>query len=203
MPRGRTLHVGSARSTNTSRSNRIPFVKGSKGDQYWRRRSGAGAGGYHHWLIDRGSLTDRIRARCDAFRVKVVFQGPRRATRDERFLFGARARQTLVREVFLLCGDVPVVFAHSVVRWNDLRGAWRSLSGLGSRPLGAALFANPRVRRHALRFRELRARDELALRALPATHGRRPALWARRSLFTLRNSPILVTEVFLPGILAL
>jgi chorismate--pyruvate lyase len=26
-------------------------------------------------------------------------------------------------------------------------------------------------------------------------------LWARRSLFLLNNSPILVTEVFLPGVL--
>ena len=178
-------------------------MKGSKRDRYWRRRPGAGAGGYHHWLIDRGSLTDRIRARCNALRVKVVYQGPRRATRDERFLFGARARQTLVREVYLLCGDVPVVFAHSVVHRSDLRRAWRSLIGLGTRPLGAALFANPRVRRQALRFRELHARDELAKRALRGASGRPPALWARRSLFTLHNSPILVTEVFLPGILAL
>jgi chorismate--pyruvate lyase len=154
-------------------------------------------------LIDRGSLTDRIRARCEAFRVELVFQGPRRATRDERFLCGTRARQTLVREVYLYCGDIPVVFAHSVARRGDLRRAWRALSRLGTRPLGAALFADPRVRRQPLRFRELRARDELTARALAGARGRRPALWARRSLFTLRNSPILVTEIFLPGILAL
>ncbi len=174
-----------------------------KGDRYWRRRPAAGAGRYHGWLIDRGSLTDRIRGRCGAFSVRLVFQGPRRATRDERFLFGGRARQTLVREVYLCCGDVPVVFAHSVARRGDLRRAWRALNRLGTRPLGAALFADPRVRRQPLRFRELRARDELTALALAGVRGQRPALWARRSLFTLRNSPILVTEIFLPGILAL
>jgi len=178
-------------------------VKVRQRDRYWRQRPGAGAGSYHHWLIDRGSLTDRIRARCDAFRVEVVFQGSRRATRDERFLFGVKGRQTLVREVYLRCGDVPVVFAHSVARRRDLRCAWRSLKKLGSRPLGAALFANPRVRRHALRFRELNAHDELAGRALRGASRKQHELWARRSLFTLRNSPILVTEVFLPGILGL
>ena len=172
-------------------------------DRYWCRRPAAGAGRYHPWLIDRGSLTDRIRARCKAFRVELVFQGPRRATRDERFLVGARARQTLVREVYLYCGDTPVVFAHSVVRRADLRGAWRALTRLGTRPLGAALFADPRVRRQPLRFRELRARDELNARALAQVRGQRPVLWARRSLFTLDDSPILVTEVFLPGVLAL
>jgi chorismate--pyruvate lyase len=179
-------------------------VKGRLRDGYWHRRPAPGAGRYHAWLIDRGSLTDRICARCDAFRVEVVSQGLRRATRDERFLFGARARQTLVREVYLWCGDVPVVFAHSVAHRGDLRRAWRSLAGLGSRPLGAALFANPRVRRQALRFRELSTHDELHARAL-ARAGKAgwTALWARRSLFTLGRSPILVTEVFLPGILAL
>jgi chorismate--pyruvate lyase len=179
-------------------------VKGRIRDRYWRRRPAAGAGRYHAWLIDRGSLTDRICARCDAFRVEVVFQGMRRATRDERFLFGPHARQTLVREVYLWCGEVPVVFAHSVAHRNDLRRAWRSLTRLGSRPLGAALFANPRVRRQALRFRELSAHDELNARARGrAAKAGRGSLWARRSLFTLDNSPILVTEVFLPGILAL
>lgn len=172
-------------------------------DRYWRRRPAAGAGRYHDWLIDRGSLTDRIRARCKAFRVELVFQGSRRATREERFLFGASARQTLVREVYLCCGGIPVVFAHSVARRGDLRRAWRALTRLGTQPLGAALFADPRVRRQPLRFRELGARDELNARALAGVRGRRPALWARRSLFTLRNSPILVTEIFLPGILTL
>jgi chorismate--pyruvate lyase len=172
-------------------------------NRYWRRRPTAGAGRYQHWLIDRGSLTDRIRARCKAFRVELVFQGLRRATRDERSLFGARGCQTVVREVYLCCGDTPVVFAHSVARRGDLRRAWRALIRLGTRPLGAALFADPRVRRQPLRFRELRARDELHARALGRARGQRPALWARRSLFTLDNSPILVTEIFLPGILAL
>lgn len=155
--------------------------------------------------MDRGSLTDRVRARCKGkpFHVELVFQGPRRATLDERFLVGARAGQTLVREVYLCCGGVPVVFAHSVVRRNDLRRTWRALSRLGTRPLGAALFANPRVRRQPLRYRELYARDELNARALAGTRSQRPALWGRRSLFTLDNSPILVTEIFLPGILAL
>ncbi|MBI2508838.1 MAG: chorismate lyase [Betaproteobacteria bacterium] len=109
----------------------------------------------------------------------------------------------LVREVRLYCGKTPVVFAHSVVRRRDLRGPWRALAGLGARPLGAALFANLRARRYPLRFRKLTARDELYRRACAALPDPPPALWARRSLFTLRGSPILVTEVFLPGILGL
>lgn len=172
-------------------------------DNEWRRRPGASAGGYRRWLIDRSSLTDRVRERCAAFRVELVLQEPRRATRDECFVAGRRERRALVREVFLSCGHVRVVFAHSVTPLANLRGAWHGLAGLGTRPLGAALFADPRVRRHPLSFRKLGPRDEIHVRACAAIGRRLPALWARRSLFMLGKSPILVTEVFLPGILDL
>ncbi len=172
-------------------------------DRCWLRRPAAGAGRYRRWLTGRGSLTSRIRARCAAFGVRLLYQGPRRVTRDERFLGAGGARLALVREVCLYCGGTPVVFAHSVVRRRDLRGPWRVLARLGTRPLGAALFADPRVRRYPLRFRKLSVRDELGARARAALGARTPALWARRSLFTLHGSPILVTEIFLPGILRL
>lgn len=182
----------------TSRDrNRLPR------DRVWRGRPAAGAGGFGRWLIDRGSLTDRVRERCAAFRVELVYQGPRRAARDERFIGGNRGERVLVREVFLSCARERVVFAHSVTRFASLRGAWRGLARLGTRPLGAALFADPRVRRRPLRFRKLGPRDELHARACAAAGRRLPALWARRSLFMLGNSPILVTEIFLPGILEL
>ena len=172
-------------------------------DRNWRRRPAAGAAHYRHWLIDRGSLTDRVRERCAALRVELMFQGPRRAARDERFVAGDRGQRVFVREVFLSCARARVVFAHSVTRLASLRGAWRGLVRLGTRPLGAALFADPRVRRRPLRFRRLGPRDELHARACAATGRRLPALWARRSLFMLGKSPILVTEIFLPGILDL
>jgi len=172
-------------------------------DRDWRRRLATGAAGYRRWLIDRGSLTDRVRAHCAALRVELVYQGPRRAARDERMVAGGRGQHALVREVFLTCAGTRVVFAHSVTRLAELRGSWRGLVRLGARPLGAALFADPRVRRHPLRFRKLGPRDEIHALACAATGLRLPALWARRSIFIRGNSPILVTEVFLPGILDL
>jgi len=162
------------------------------------------AGAYRPWLIDRGSLTQRIADRCDRFRVEVIFQGLRKPTRDESFLFadGGRSR-VLVREVYLCCGDTPVVFAHSVTRPRDVRGPWKALTGLGSRSLGSRLFTDPRVRRCPLHQKKLTAAHELYARALQRTPRAARSLWARRSLFVLHKSPILVTEVFLPGILEL
>jgi chorismate--pyruvate lyase len=162
------------------------------------------AGPYREWLTDRGSLTARIAARCPGVRVNVVFMGLRRPDRDERFLFadGGRSR-VLVREVVLYCGATPVVFAHTVVKPHDLCGPWRSVARLGSRPLGAALFADPRIERFPLRQRRLGPHHELYRGARAAVQVNAGSLWARRSLFRLHDSPILVTEVFLPEILAL
>lgn len=108
-----------------------------------------------------------------------------------------------MREVYLCCGDIPVVFAHSVVARKDLRGAWRGLAGLGNKSLGTVLFTNPVIRRTPLRFRKLNAAHPLYRRACRKLREKPPALWARRSLFSLRGQSILVTEVFLPSILKL
>jgi chorismate--pyruvate lyase len=172
-------------------------------DTFWRR-SPAAAGRYRPWLTDRGSLTARIAHLCAGVRVEVMFQGLRAPNRDERFLFAHRGRaRVLVREVFLFCGDTPVVFAHTVLDPYELCGAWRSIAKLGNRPLGAALFADPRITRYPLHQRKIHWHHDLH-RRLRATAPRAPgSLWARRSLFRLHNSPILVTEVFLPEILEL
>lgn len=171
-------------------------------DTTWLKRPATYAGAYRPWLTDPGSLTSRIKARCPAFSLELDFQGRRRVNRDERFIMG-RTRDALVREVWLLCRRKPVVFAHSILDPRDVRSAWQQLPGLGTRPLGAALFADPRIKRYPLRTRRLGPHHELYARAVSALTRRPAALWARRSLFELEGSPILVTEVFLPGILAL
>jgi chorismate lyase len=173
-------------------------------DTFWQPAPAA-AGRYRPWLTDPGSLTARIKARCPGVWVKVVFQGLRRPDRDERFVFAHRGRaRVLVREIFLYCGDTPVVFAHTVLDPHDLCGVWRSVAKLGNRPLGAALFADPRIQRDPLRSRKINWHHELQ-RRLQRYGMNTPAsprtLWARRSLFRLHDSPILVTEVFLPEIL--
>ncbi|MBI3919110.1 MAG: chorismate lyase [Betaproteobacteria bacterium] len=160
--------------------------------------------GYRAWLGDRGSLTRRLEGRCSAFRVRLLSQRRARANRDERVIWPRETRRLAwVREVNLVCRRTPVVFAHSVIDPKALRGAWRGLKRLGERPLGAALFADPRIRRFPLRYRKLNRGHPLYRRACAKLRIRPPYLWARRSLFTLRGTPILVTEVFLPGILRL
>jgi chorismate--pyruvate lyase len=156
------------------------------------------------WLLDRGSLTHRIQLRCESFRLEVLAQRFAAARCDERGIIGLHnGAHCVVREVSLNCGSRPLVFAHSVAALRAVKGAWRMLSGLGARPLGAALFADPRIRRYPLHFRQLN-RHHVLYRQACSLIGESPAsLWARRSLFVLGASPLLVTEVFLPAILEL
>ena len=158
------------------------------------------AGALRRWLTDRGSLTARLQQHAGPIRVNVLFQGLRRVNRDEAFLFANPAARVLVREVLLLRGNTPLVFAHTVLAADGLRGAWRSIVGLGTRPLGAALFADPRIARFPLRQKKLPRTHPLFRRAAAQLKRAPPPLWARRSIFAAGNSPILVSEVFLPAI---
>jgi chorismate--pyruvate lyase len=170
---------------------------------HWLSKPAVG-GELHRWLTSEGSLSQRIVDCCPQFRVVRLMQARRRANPDESLLAGVPVgRCAIVREVLLLCGSTPLVFAHSIVAAEHLRGAWHSLRGLGTRPLASALFADPRVSRGPLRYRKIGLRHPLYVRAAEVVTALPSELWARRSVFHRHHAPLLVTEVFLPGILAL
>lgn len=153
------------------------------------------------WLSDHGSLTQRLKSRCESFRVMPLKTGLTRPNPDEHALLGLPpGARAYVREVLLLCDGVPVVFAHSVLPRTGLRGGWNGITRLGSRSLGEALFSDHRIERQPLAYRQIRGGHPLfhavsAQQALAAS-----SLWARRSVFCLNGQPLLVTEVFLPAI---
>lgn len=156
------------------------------------------------WLQNRGSLTRLLQLRCKDFHVEPVFQSLATASEDELAVLGLRSRELAhVREVYLYCGKIPVVFAHSVVARKNLRGAWCGLSNLGNKSLGTMLFTNPVVKRTPLQFKKLNSDHPLFHRVCLDLQVTPHSLWARRSLFSLHDQPILVTEVFLPSILDL
>lgn len=173
-------------------------------DTFWRGAVlGCGAD-LAPWLRDRGSLTQRIQQRCARFAVRGVRSNLARIALDESALLGIAPQQLAwSREVFLYADDQPVVFAHSACARQHLRGAWSAVRTLGNKPLGALLFAHPLVERKPLHYRALRDTHPLYQRAATVMDVPPHRLWARRSLFYLHDAPLLVTEVFLPGILLL
>jgi chorismate--pyruvate lyase len=173
-------------------------------DKFWHGAAlGCGAD-LAPWLRDRGSLTQRIQQRCTHFAVRGVRNGLAHIALNEAALLGIAPHQLAwSREVFLYADNQPVVFAHSAFARVHLRGAWSAVRTLGNKPLGALLFAHPLVERKPLHYQALCNTHPLYRRAATVVNDPPSRLWARRSLFYLHDAPLLVTEVFLPGILLL
>lgn len=154
------------------------------------------------WLLDSGSLTERLIRSCSGeFRVRVVGEGWQRPRLDEARVLGMplhlRAR---IRQVQLLCDGVPWVFARTVIPVSTLGGERLRLLRLGDRPLGAYLFADPRMSRGPVELARIRPRQAMYAEAMADYGDGRDEIWGRRSVFRLAGRPLLVTEVFLPAI---
>jgi len=156
------------------------------------------------WLQSDGSLSQRLSLAFGDFEVKVLGQGTAPATAEELQVLrrhGAgilRMQRCHVREVVLWGDGRPLVHARSVLCAVQARLTWRAVRGLAQRPLADLLFGLRAA--HCTRLggqcmAPLRAR-RLGGRLGWADH----PLWCRRSVFTRRSVPLLVTEWFAPAV---
>lgn len=162
---------------------------------------------YVPWLTAGGSLTARLKAHSQHFRVQCLHQSVERCLSDEAVAIGLhRPGRVWEREVLLRCDNTPAVFGHTVVPMSANASDWPLFSTLGERSLGTTLFGDPLVRRGVLEFARLREGHPLAQRARAALGDGAPPdqiLYARRCLYQRRQGTLLVTEVFLPSVLEL
>jgi len=165
---------------------------------------------YVPWLTEGGSLTARLKAHSQAFRVQRLHQRSAICLSDEAARIGMhRPGRVWERDVLLRCDNTPAVFAHTVVPMSATATDWPLFSALGERSLGTTLFGDPVVRRGVLEFARLREGHPLAQRARAALIANGVAapdahiLYARRCLYQRRQGTLLVTEVFLPSVLEL
>ena len=158
------------------------------------------------WLTLPGSLSAELARVFGPLAVQRRHQGQGRLRRDEAAALGLPAgRRVHVREVALVCGGATLVRARTVVARDAVKGAWRALKGLGSRPLAELLFHDHRVQRGAPVYAPIalerpgrRLADPWQRDAAPGWHG--PRVWARRALYRRRGSRLLLTEVFAPEV---
>lgn len=153
-----------------------------------------------NWLVDDTSLTRRLQQACTAhFDVEVISQRLERPMLSEARALGRPPREiALVRQVRLRCAGQPWVFARTAVPLSSLEGGLKRLSQLGNRPLGAVLFADPRMQRQPLEIARITPRHRLFKMACSSGEHSHGELWGRRSVFTLQGCPLLVSEFFLP-----
>jgi chorismate--pyruvate lyase len=159
----------------------------------------------HDWLTTGGSLTARLVARSESFRVRRLHQRAATCLADEAGAIGLqRPGRVWEREVLLMCDGRPVVFAHTVVPASCTAADWPLFSALGERSLGSTLFYDPLVRRGQPEYARIRAGHPLSRRVRAALGGTESTLYyARRCVYRRRQGLLLVTEVFLPAVLEL
>lgn len=155
---------------------------------------------WRDWLLDRSSLTLRLQHACSGrFGVEVVSQKMEPPMLSEARALGRPPQElALVRQVRLLCGEEPWVFARTVIPLASLRRGLRPLALLGNRPLGAVLFADPTMRRSEVEVARIGKEKRLFHKAMAHTAPNITEIWGRRSVFTLHGNPLLVSEFFLP-----
>lgn len=102
-----------------------------------------------------------------------------------------------MREVVLRCDERPWVFARTVIPLVSIRGRLRRFTRLGTRPLGAVLFAQRGLEREPFEIARVRPGHALHVRMRSAVGVTSP-VWARRAVYRLDAGRLLVTEAYLP-----
>lgn len=162
------------------------------------------------WLAAPGSLSRHLAALGSDYRVRPLREGGLRLLPDEGAGSSrARSQRYWGREVLLYVNGQPLVFARSFTLARAVRGPWRALRRLGTRPLADLLFGVRPAHREVLPPLRLppaspwHSRVGRALRNYPASpQPRLGVLWMRRALFAQRRGgpALMVQEVFLPAI---
>jgi len=139
---------------------------------------------WQDWMTDTGSFTELLRTRTgQSIEVNIIHDGRASVASDESVLFTPPIHRCRVREVFLQAQGRPVVMARSVLPTVSSTGLNRDVLQLGARPLGEVLFSKkkpPILRRQITEIPNLG--------------------WGRRTIYQLRNHPILITEILLPAL---
>jgi chorismate--pyruvate lyase len=156
------------------------------------------------WLFEPGSLTQRLRHLCgDEFQVRLLKQGWQKPfLRERRQLQLPNHHYALAREVALCCGEIPLVYARTIIPGQTLRGAQRRLSNLGTRPLGEVLFSSPKLARNGFELAAVSPaiwnRNDIGLLPFPDE-----MVWGRRTVYAISSHDLLVSEVFMPALFEL
>ncbi|MCF2950310.1 chorismate lyase [Paraglaciecola aquimarina] len=149
------------------------------------------------WLLNSGSLTERLVARCTDFQLTILGQERISLTNDEFSQVcepGQKFNEQdwLIREVILWGDGTPWVFARSII---PIRLWQQDFTDLNSQPLGQRIFNDVRFKRLPFQITKV-GTNQLFSEKLNVSN--KHDLWGRRSVFCFENLKMMVCEVFLP-----
>ncbi len=151
----------------------------------------------------KSSLTAKLKQTCPQLQVVVLSEAVEVPLPSEALRLALPMHEEAwIRCVLLKCDQHNWVYARTVIPFWQAQNPWHELQTLGDQPLGEVLFNMPNLTRSPFEF----AKDPLVLwphlsQNLPAGENSK-AGFARRSVFIKEKMPLLLTEVFLPQLLA-
>ena len=153
------------------------------------------------WLSTKGSLTARLREGCPKIEVHILSERLEVPLNNEAIALKMHSsEQAWVRCVLLRCDQENWIYARTVISNFNSQNPWESLQKLGNKPLGDVLFETPSIKRTAFAFSKLPLATWPYLTKQLASGQKTLPSFARRSVFLQQDAPLLLTEVFLPGL---
>ena len=151
-----------------------------------------------NWLLDTGSLTERLQSQCTSFFLTLIGQRQAEITLEEFQRVGAPGQQLKpqewqVREVLLWGDNQPWVFARSIIPQKLCESDFVNLN---TKPLGQLIFNDKRFKRLPFEITNMCASKAFLSQLKISTE---MDLWGRRSAFSFGNLKMTVSEVFLPS----
>ena len=150
-------------------------------------------------LLNTGSLIKQLEhSSSNKISLSVEAQSWRKPRPEESKLLAVRSGgYSLIREIFLTCNDLPWVYARTIIPPCTLLGAKR-LAYWGKQPLGDYLFSNKLIYRNNIEIAGVKISNipYQPIYNLDIDEGN--LLWGRRSIFNIRNKPLLLIEFLLP-----
>lgn len=148
-----------------------------------------------NWLLDTGSLTERLQANSRHFAIQLLGQTEIAVAPQEHQSLGIEQHHPVVREVFLRGDGQNWVYARTLMSRKLCDNGVNQLANLGEQPLGKVIFNDSRFVRQPFEICHLQGDSVLHQLLAIDQHF---SLWGRRSMFTYRDYKLMVAEIFLP-----
>lgn len=110
--------------------------------------------------------------------------------------------EAFVREVWITSENKCWMFARTVIPRTFLKGKFCALQSLNTRPIGSILFHDKNIQRSDFEFRCMDPTFDL-YHQIKDKQQQDSTIYARRSLFSVDNASLLLTEIFMPDMMTL
>ena len=91
------------------------------------------------WLLEKGPITKRIK-KTGSFQLNLIQDKLSKISIDDKKFINTESEKIKKREVILLCNDLPIVFAQTIIPTETIENGFSELGNLGTKPLGDILF---------------------------------------------------------------